>query len=129
MFLNQETGTLVAVKHSFSYVCLILMKLTGLKYFVSLIILFHCVGLTQLLSAYNKNAGTFVSMLSQTEEETKKEKESKEDDCSKEYQLEYFAAQEHVQKSIQLIYLNDSKSRITHQFVIELPTPPPDLTA
>jgi hypothetical protein len=97
-----------------------------LKYFLSLVILLHCMGVTQLASACCKNSSTFVSMLNINEEETKKEKESKEDDCSKHFRQTQLELPAGIALTGRLIYFCDSKSRCLYQVVIENPTPPPD---
>lgn len=98
-----------------------------LKYFLSLVILLHCIGAMQLLSAYAKDRSTFVGMLSMNEEETKKEKESKEDtDYSKDIRSRITSIISPLALTGSRIYFCCSKSRINHQFIIELPTPPPD---
>lgn len=97
------------------------------KSFVSFIIVFHCMGATQLVSAYSKDYSAFVGMLNMTEEETKKEKESKEDsDYSKDIRQKIYSPITPVSFTGKRIYFSGSKNRVTHQFVIERPSPPPD---
>ncbi len=97
------------------------------KSFVSFIIVLHCMGATQLLSAYSKDYSAFVGMLNMTEEETKKEKESKEDsDYSKDIRQKISSSFTPVSFTDKRIYFGSAKSRVTHQFVIEHPSPPPD---
>jgi hypothetical protein len=98
--------------------------------FFSFIILLHCVGITQLASSLSLDKSTFVGMLNMTEEETKKEKESKEDTCSDKdlkYKHSGFALHPTF-PSIRETYLA-SKNRIEHQFLSENPSPPPDSLA
>lgn len=98
-----------------------------IKYFLSLVILLHCAGVTQLVSAYSKDKSAFVGMLNMSEEETKKEKESKEEaDHSKDIHSKISLTGLDISFIESRIYLADSKNRINHQFNIELPTPPPD---
>ena len=100
-----------------------------LKYFFSLVIVFHCVGVTQLVSSYAKDSSTYTGMLNVNEEETKKEKESKEDDSSKELYATQFTLPLAFALNGGMTYFCDSKSRIPYQVVIENPTPPPDSRA
>lgn len=97
------------------------------NYFFTIIFFFHCLGVTQLFSAYAKDSSTFVGMINMNEEETKKEKESEED-------ANYFnlyhskilfpvSAHSFVKKNS---YFSTSKNRINYQFIIESHTPPPD---
>ena len=98
-----------------------------LKYLISLVILLHCTGVTQLVAAYTKDTSALIGMVNMNEEETKKEKESKEDtDHSKEFHQKISSLIAAVSFADKHIYYCGSKSRISHQFVIELPTPPPD---
>ncbi len=98
-----------------------------LRYIVSLVILLHCIGITQLMSSCAKDNSAFITMLNVNEEETKKEKENKEDT---EYTNDVRSKLSTLINAFSLagerIYFSDSKSRINHQFVIESPTPPPD---
>lgn len=102
----------------------------SLKYLVSLVILFHCLGVTQLVSAYSKDGSTFTSMLNMTEEETKKEKDSKEDNEGNEA-----LKQRHVSVSplafqvLQIAYFFNCQHRLKHQFHPDNTTPPPDRLA
>ena len=99
-----------------------------LKYFLSLVILLHCTGVTQLVSAYSKDDSAFVSMLDMNEEETKKE--SKEDvDSTKDLRAKISTVLTSISFTEKQIYFSGSKSRVNHQFIIELPTPPPDFKA
>lgn len=101
-----------------------------LKFFLSLVILLHCVGVTQLASAVTKDKSAFVGMLNMNEEETKKEKESKEDvDDVKDILQKPYLSQAHLLLTGKHIYYSDSKNRISHQFIIESPTPPPDFNS
>ena len=97
------------------------------NYFFTVIFFFHCLGTTQLFSAYLKDTSAFVNMLSMNEEETKKDKGSEED-------ADYFnlfhskilfsvSAHSFVKKNS---YFSTSKNRINYQFIIESHTPPPD---
>lgn len=103
------------------------------KYTTALVILLHCLGVTQLASSYAKDKTAFVSMINMAEEETKKEKE-----CGDEDTEEFFSTTQHQKVAfaevhsfftVQNIYFLQSLKRITHQFVIESPTPPPDFKA
>lgn len=99
-----------------------------LRFLVSLIILFHCIGVTQLLSACAKDSSAFVGMMSMTEEESKKEKESKEDNLPDETigQLVPILQPVAFHNFVSCILLAQKQSALNHQFWAELPTPPPD---
>lgn len=98
--------------------------------FLALIILLHCVGVTQLVSTFSKDTSTLIGMLSMNEEETKKEKEGKEDvDYSKDIYPKCSTLISPLASLGKYIYFCDFKNRISHQFIIELPTPPPDFKA
>ncbi len=98
-----------------------------IRHFLALVILLHCVGITQLVSTYSKDTSALIGMLSMNEEETKKEKESKEEaDYSKDIYPKNSTLLSPVAFTGKYIYFCCSKSRINHQFIIELPTPPPD---
>lgn len=107
------------------------MHLLQLKYFVLLAILLHCTGISQLANACTKNSDAVISMLNMTEEENKKEKETKEEDTddSKEIRLR------HLQVYGNSIILQTSLSyahthRLAqHQYSADQPTPPPDFAA
>lgn len=103
-----------------------------LKFFTAIVIVFHCLGVTQVISALSKDKSAFVGMLSMNEEETKKEKESKEDfdDDIKEFAHKNFVTFSNVFFAAQNIYHSSSQIiLISHQFIIERPTPPPDVKA
>ncbi len=69
-------------------------------------------------------------MLAMNEEETKKEKECKEDvDSTKDLRTKISTAFAFISFTEKHIYFSDSKNRVNHQFIIELPTPPPDFKA
>lgn len=108
------------------------MLTKALKYLTALIILLHCIGATQLVSAYAKDKSSFVSMLTMTEEESKKEKESCDEDDVELYS-EFRCKTQEVNTyhffSEENIYFRLSLKRISYQFVIESPTPPPDFLA
>lgn len=104
-----------------------------IKYTTALVILLHCLGVTQLASSYAKDKTAFVCMVNMAEEETKKEKE-----CGDEDTEEFFSTTQHQKVAsagvqtffiVKNIYFLESLKRITHQFVIESPTPPPDFKA
>ena len=98
-----------------------------LRHFLALVILLHCVGVTQLVSTYSKDTSALIEMLSMNEEETKKEKESKEDvDYSKDIYSRNITLTSPLAFIGNYIYFCCYKNRINHQFIIELPTPPPD---
>lgn len=102
-----------------------------IKYLIAVVIVFHCLGVTQVISALSKDKATFVGMLSMNEEETKKEKESKEDidDEIKDFEHKNFPVFSNVFFAAQHIYQSNSQIIISYQFVIENPTPPPDCRA
>jgi hypothetical protein len=95
--------------------------------FFAFIILLHCIGITQLASSLSSDKSAFVGMLNMTEEETKKEKESKEDTCfDKDLKFKISGiAIPAAFPSKRETYLA-SKNRIEHQFLSENPSPPPD---
>lgn len=98
-----------------------------LKFSFSLVILFHCLGITQLVSACCKDRSAFIGMVNMTEEETKKESESKEDtDDAKDVYFKSLTLSASGSYICNHLYFSDSKSRIYYQVVIENPTPPPD---
>lgn len=106
------------------------MFLKVFKYFVSLVILLHCTGVAQLVAAYSKDNSALISMLDMNEEETKKEKESKEDiDSTKDLRTKFSNTLTNISFTEKQFYFFGSKSRVNHQFIIELPTPPPDFKA
>jgi hypothetical protein len=97
------------------------------RHFLALVILLHCVGVMQLVSTYSKDTSVWIGMLSMNEEETKKEKESKEDvDYSKDIYPKNITVISPLAFTGKYIYFCCSKNRVNHQFIIELPTPPPD---
>jgi len=101
-----------------------------LKGFVSFTIVLHCIGITQFVSSYAGDKSVFTGMLNMNEEETKKEKESKEDaDSSKDFRSKNSCLITDSSFIGKHIYFSFSKSRTNHQFIIELPTPPPDFKA
>ncbi len=109
---------------------LFVMIKKSIKYFLSLVILLHCTGVTQLVSACSKDNSAFVTMMNMNEEETKKEKESKEDtECINDLRGKVAALAPNISFTEKQIYFSGSKSRVNHQFIIELPTPPPDFMA
>ncbi len=103
------------------------MKHKLFKYLLSAVILFHCLGVTQLFSACSKDSSAFVGMINMNEEETKKEKESKED--ADFFNLIHsrilFPVSTHTFAK-KNSYFSSPKKRINYQFIIENPTPPPD---
>jgi len=104
-----------------------LMKLS--KYLLAAFLTFHCLGITQLASAYSKDKAAFVGMLNMTEEETKKEKESKEDtDDAKLFHQKPVLQPNYTLLLSDHIYYTVSRVLLTNQFVIESPTPPPDFS-
>ncbi len=100
------------------------------KYLVAFLVLLHCLGVTQLVSAYSKDKSAFTNMLSMTEEETKKEKESK--DCEDEYE-----SQKHKELYLlplsfathQWVFSHNAITGFRLQYLAENPTPPPDQLA
>lgn len=101
-----------------------------LKYLISLVILLHCMGATQLASALAKDKSAFIGMLNMTEEETKKEKESKEDndDSKTIVGKPLVTSLQYTLKGKRFFYTRFAPC-LFQQFVIELPTPPPDSRA
>lgn len=101
-----------------------------LKFLVSFAIVLHCTGVTQYISAHAENKSSFVSMLNMTEEETKKEKEAKDDsnDGKDLFLRHHLTAIQHTIEQRYLVVCSDKDHR-TRQFDAECPTPPPDITA
>ncbi len=98
------------------------------KLLIAFTIFLHCTGATQFVSAYSKDKSAFIGMLSMTEEETKKEKEAKEDfDDTKHYKTRHLFSPVSFHPRDSRLYLSESKLRITNQFVSDNPSPPPDL--
>lgn len=101
-----------------------------LKFLVSFAIVLHCTGVTQYISAHAENKSSFVSMLSMTEEETKKEKEAKDDsNDSKDLFSKHLLAELHLITEQSFILFLSAKDRLIKQYNAECPTPPPDFTA
>ncbi len=101
-----------------------------LRYFIASIILFHCVGVTQLASAFAKDTTAFLGMMNMSEEETKKEKETKEDSFPD------HAIKQNTQALLPLFHaavtcslITKTQECFTHQYWAERPTPPPDCRA
>ena len=106
------------------------MKFPFWSYIVAALLTLHCMGATQLVSACAKDKASFVRMLTLTEEETKKEKDSKSDDDT-----------DHEFKCRQKLFYTTSlhnkvvhhfthrHQQVIHQFIGELTTPPPDCKA
>lgn len=105
------------------------MVVKFLKHLFSVIVFMHCIGLTQLCSACVKNNSAFISMIDMSEEETKTEKECKEecDSAPNIYSKGYFFTSELIYTGRHTYYTNPLH-RVGYQFVIESPTPPPDFT-
>ncbi len=101
-----------------------------LKLSVSFVILLHCIGVTQYAGAYTKNSSAFVSMLTMTEEENKKESESKEDvDDTKEARvrpLQFSPVNIALQVGMGYAYAHGI---LMQQYTVDQPTPPPDYLA
>jgi hypothetical protein len=92
--------------------------------------LLHCLGIAQLAFSLSKNKTTVISMFNGTEEETKKNKESKEDiDPDKIFSFTDSSVNESAHFAAGSNPYFNSKSTIQHQFLLEFPTPPPDLRA
>ncbi|HLP20520.1 MAG TPA: hypothetical protein VK174_09480 [Chitinophagales bacterium] len=103
-----------------------------LKYLTALVIMLHCIGATQLASAYAKDKSSFVSMVTMSEEETKKEKEScDEDDADfwNDVRCKLQLRNTYLSSAIMHSYMHDTLNRLFYQFVLESPTPPPDFLA
>ena len=106
------------------------MRFSVFTCFISVILFLHCIGSTQLLSAYARNKASFVQMVTMTEEETKKEKDSSPDDPESEFKLKQKHAVELPTAEGRVVYLlRYGWLQVIHQHIIELPTPPPDHTA
>ena len=100
-----------------------------IRFLFSMVIVVHCLGLTQLASALAKDKSAFVTMLNMTEEETKKDKESKEckDGDKDVHRLAVLASVAFLNS--QCFSFLHSRQLPAHQFLSECPTPPPDLAA
>ena len=115
-----------------NYVCCISMLTKLLKYITALVILLHCLGVTQVMSSCAKDRSAFISMLNMNEEETKKEKESSDEDTFELYNdstPKFTLVQSVIYNTGEKFYFSHTLKGISHQFVIESPTPPPDFTA
>jgi hypothetical protein len=103
------------------------MRFSFWTYFISLLLTLHCIGGTQLLSAYAKDNISFVRMLTMTEEETKKEKDNKtDDDTDHEFKCRqnfFYTVSLHGKVIYQFARQHE---QVRQQFITELPTPPPD---
>jgi hypothetical protein len=106
------------------------MKLTFWSYIVAVLLTLHCMGATQLVSAYAKDKASFVRMLTMTEEETKKEKDTKGDDDNdhefKYRQKIFYSTSLHSKIISQFVHRHE---QAICQFINELTTPPPDCKA
>lgn len=101
---------------------------SALKYLFAFVITLHCLGATQALSAYAKDKSAFIGMLNINEEETKKEKECKDEvDDMEHASFKPALVAVNVFFTGQCAYYADYKNEAFGQFVIESPTPPPDL--
>ncbi len=103
------------------------MVVEFLKHLFSVIVFMHCIGVTQLCSACVKNDSAFICMIDMSEEETKTEKECKEecDLAPNTHTKCCFIASELAYTGCHT-YFSNPQHRIGYQFVIESPTPPPD---
>lgn len=101
-----------------------------IKALTTLIILFHFMGVTQFVSSYSKNTASFIGMLSQTEEETKKEKDTKEEDSEYEDLKQAYSFEEagHVLTQYSLGCIRASEE-VEHQHIGSLFAPPPNFIA
>lgn len=88
----------------------------------------HFSGITQLASAIVKDKSQFTSMLNMTEEESKKEKDSDEDDLFKDIHYVFHA----VSTTTGQVKLIGSYAHmvedVTHQHTGDQFTPPPDFS-
>ncbi len=98
-----------------------------LKILISAFMLLHFVGVMQLVSSYAKDKTSFANALNMNEEETKKEKDSKEDTVeSKDFkpkpplQVANFL---YCEKSFGFILASEE---VKHQYIADLHSPPPD---
>ncbi len=94
---------------------------------LSLLVVLHFAGLTQLVSAYARDKASYVSMLNMNEEESKKEKDTTEDDLLEtaflDKQVQQLALVVITEHSVQLVA---SASLVQHQFIGDQHTPPPN---
>ncbi len=98
-----------------------------IKPLLGLIVFMHCLGVTQLCSAFVKNNSVFISMIDMSEEETKTEKECKDEcDSDKNIHPTLHLATAELAYTLSHTYYGIPQNRIGYQFVIESPTPPPD---
>jgi len=98
-----------------------------LRYSLTFVILLHFLGISQLVSIYSKNTSALIGALSMNEDEGKKENDDQQDkDLYKDVRSKITSVVSPVTFNSKQIYLVSTKNRIGHQFIIELPTPPPD---
>lgn len=103
------------------------MGLRFLKLLFGLIVFMHCIGVTQLCSAFVKNNSAFISMIDMSEEETKTEKDCKDEcDSAKNIHPTLLFITAELAYTVGHTYYSSPQNRIGYQFVIESPTPPPD---
>ncbi|MFN8285878.1 MAG: hypothetical protein U0V74_03945 [Chitinophagales bacterium] len=100
-----------------------------LKYLILPVILLHFAGVTQLVSSLVKDQGSFVNMLSMTEEENKKEKDEKDDnECKLTDHKHSIEVANHAFHTSNFGFVLAAEE-ISHQFIGESTTPPPDSNA
>lgn len=94
---------------------------------LSLLVVLHFAGLTQLVSAYARDKASFISMVNQSEEESKKEKESTEESFPV-----WLACVKVLQQPTDCIYLGTTipsscaSEAVQAQFIGDCLTPPPN---
>lgn len=103
------------------------MKSSPFSWFIALLLTLHCIGATQLMSAYASDKSSFVRMLAMAEEETKKEKDCNcDDDADPEFKYrhktDYGSA---IQGKVIYLYTHH-RENVFQEFINELATPPPD---
>lgn len=94
---------------------------------IATFMLLHFLGATQVVAATLKDKASFKNMMSMVEEETKKEKEDKEETA--EWQA---FTQHHSEPHSSIAHFNLAQGYISHiqsvtpQYITDQPTPPPD---
>lgn len=103
------------------------MKSSPLSWLIALLLTLHCVGATQLISAYASDKASFVRMLAMAEEETKKEKDcNSDDDADPEFKYRHRTDYRSGTQSKVIYLYTHHHEKVIQQFINELTTPPPD---
>ncbi|MFN8294164.1 MAG: hypothetical protein U0T72_10600 [Chitinophagales bacterium] len=103
------------------------MKITSSPFYwlVSLLLTFHCLGVTQLAAAYSIDKDAFIVMLNMAEEETHKETDNSQSSSS-EYEHKNGIAQHYCDEGGFIYQFVTRNERVVHQFISEQTSPPPN---